>query len=537
MKRVLFIILAVFFIVTEAFCGINKTLNAAQQMFREATTATQYQKAKQKFLSAKLDVAYVATEHDNAINEGVRKCDNKINELTPRLSVNGNTSSTDISFSASGGSKTLNISTNQGTPNASALPSWITVSNSSSTSMTISCAANTTTSSRNDWFNVNAGSKTVRVNVSQSGKSSSSSSSNSSSSQNTPNGNHSANIESVWIEKDVTSGGQEGLYVHSKFTVDGLKGLDGRVSTYYYDDSGNAIKDTNDSYCTSGDNPVVAASGEIKPGYDNARYDDFKVFIPYSELHQSGTSSRTIKVMVVIWDYSSSNHKELARKAYTSFSYTPKSDSYLNVDSKTAVSTSFSASGGTETFYISTDADSWSTWGVPSFCEVTNKTANSFTLKCEPNTGSERSDWMKVKTGNHEVRIDITQPSGKKAEIISVEQEHNVFNGYSKGMSIIAKYSVANMKGELIKCTAWFYYGDNSTRLNNGYGGQVNASDSSTSDYDNTTFTTRLFVPYQSLNMGSGWNGTLSFDIVISDSSGTTLVRKDNYTFTYSQGY
>ena len=83
--------------------------------------------------------------------------------------------------------------------------------------------------------------------------------------------------------------------------------------------------------------------------------------------------------------------------------------SYLTVDSKTAVSTSFSSSGGSETFYVKTDAGSWETWGVPSWCEITNKTATSFTIKCSYNSGAKRTDWMKIKAGGKEVRIDITQ--------------------------------------------------------------------------------------------------------------------------------
>lgn len=541
MKRLLSSIILLVFCVAIGICGINKTLNAAQSLYQSATTISEYQNAKKKFQSAKSDVGYVATEHDKAINEGIKKCDKKINELTPRLVVNGNSSTTNISFSASGGNQTLTISTNQGGINASALPSWITVNSISSSSASIYCSANTSTSSRSDWFNINAGSKTVRINVSQSGKKASSSSS-SSSSQNTANGNHSANIESVWIEQNVTSDGKEGIYVHAKFTVAGMNGKDGKLSTYYYDYSNNAIKDTNGSYCTNGSNPVVAASTEFKPGYDNARYDDYKVFIPYSELHQTGTSSRTINVSTLIWDYSTSDPKQLARKDGVSFSFTPKSDSYLKVDSKTAVSTTFSSSGGTETFYISTDADSWTTWGIPSFCEVTNKTSTSFTLKCNPNsTGSERSDYMKVKTGNHEVRIDIKQQSGSGAKINRIWVDHNIFNGGQKGMMIHIDFEVNGLKNHTINPVAYFYY-SNGNRLNDydGYyrttDGQVSIGDTSNADYEGTQWKDfKLFMPYNQLHMGTG-SYDLKFQIEIHDkTSGKSLLHSDYQGFTFSR--
>lgn len=83
---------------------------------------------------------------------------------------------------------------------------------------------------------------------------------------------------------------------------------------------------------------------------------------------------------------------------------------YLTVDSKTAVSTTFSLNGGSETFYVKTDAGSWDTWGVPSWCEIIEKTESSFTIKCKPNTtGSTRTDYMKIKADGKEVRIDIKQ--------------------------------------------------------------------------------------------------------------------------------
>lgn len=146
---------------------------------------------------------------------------------------------------------------------------------------------------------------------------------------------------------------------------------------------------------------------------------------------------------------------------------------------------------------------------------------------------------MKVKADGHEIRIDIEQAafSGPTASITSVEQEHNVYNGYNKGMNIKLKFDVSGMLNKTITATAWFYYADNTTKLNNGYGGQVNVSRSDTAPYVNTTFTMTLFMPYQGLNMAPGFNGSLSFDINITDNSGNSLVRKNNYSFNYSKPY
>lgn len=84
--------------------------------------------------------------------------------------------------------------------------------------------------------------------------------------------------------------------------------------------------------------------------------------------------------------------------------------SYLTVDSKTELSTTFGKVGGTETFYVKTDGESWVTWGVPSWCKVKNKKEKSFELECAKNTtGNSRSDYLKVKSGSKEVKITVRQ--------------------------------------------------------------------------------------------------------------------------------
>ena len=520
MKKITLIFLLMALCAADGFCGINNTLLDAQAMFKRAETVEEYTEAKKKFESARYDISYVEAEHEAAIQEGIRKCEERINELKPRLTVNGHSSSLNISFDSGGGTKVLTIDTNQGTVSASALPSWIDEISTTSSSLTIRCGENSSTSSRGNWFNVNAGSMTVRVNVSQSGK---------------PAPSKSATIKSVRIKQTVLKNGIKGLTTHVELEIFGAKNLDCRVVTYFYDANGNALKDLNGKYCTNEDEPKVSSGINIKPSSDDELH-ICAMFIPYSELHLSGNSTKNLYVDVRVWDISSKTSKLLGIKNNTSFRYTPHAP--LTVDNQTQLAKSFPYSGGEETFEVSTDGDSWTTWGVPSWCGLTTY-GNSFTLKCRPNSSTQpRSDYMKIKTDNHEVRIDITQAGkpGPNATITSVEQEHNVFNGFVKGMRIIVKYEVNGLKGKNVTCTAWFYYEDNTTRLNNPYGGQVQVSHTDNSPYESTLFTTRMFMPYNSLNMAPGFNGSLSFDVVISYGN-QTLACDDNNGFTYTQGY
>ncbi len=347
-----------------------------------------------------------------------------------------------------------------------------------------------------------------------------------------------AEIHSVTVEEDVDVDDKKGLGVKVTFDVSGMKGKEGAVSCYFYDASHKALLDLNDTYGTTGTPSHVACSKNITPSYDNTSYTDLMVKIPYDELHLTGTATRDLQVDVVIWDKSVSPSREIIKKSYTRFSCTP---TFLTVDGSSSNKTkSFSDAGGSKYFSVNTSASNYETWGVPSWCRVEDKSSSGFRLVCERNTASsERKDYMKVKAAGKEVRIDIQQDavSGPTAEITSIEQVHNVYRNGSKGMEIKLKYTVDGMKGRSVTATAWFYYGDNTTRLNNTSGGQVRTSYSDTSPYESTIFTTTLFLPYTQLNMSSGWKGTLSFDVVISDSSGNQLVRKNNNLFTFTNGY
>lgn len=431
-------------------------------------------------------------------------------------------SSESLSFSSAGGSRTITVNSGSSWKIGTKTYDWGHLSTNGNT-VTLRVDANTSTSSRTDYFTIKSGNLEKRINISQSG--------------NAETTSNNATIKSVYVSNNADVDGEKGLSIKVSFDVSGMKGHNGRVSCYFYDTNGNALIDRNNRYHTSGTPSNVSSGEDIKPGYDNTTYTDFEIKIPYSELHLSSTYSRTLRVDVVVWDYYSGSGKEVARKDGTTFTCVPNI-SYLKVDGTTTdKSKYFGESGGREYYSVSTSASTYETWGVPSWCRIEDKTSSGFTLVCERNTNrSSRSDWMKVKAAGKEIRIDIEQAasSGPTASITSIEQVHNVMNGFVKGMNIKLKFDVSGMQGRTVRATAWFYYADNSTKLNNAYGNQVSVSKSDTAPYENTTFTMTLFMPYQGLNMAYGWSGSLTFDIAIYDSSGNKLARQDNNSFTFS---
>lgn len=305
-------------------------------------------------------------------------------------------SSQNLSFSSSGGSQTLTI-TSSGTWNiGTSTYDWGHLTKSGN-QLIVSIDPNNSTSSRTDYFTIKSGDSEKRINITQSGKTASTSS-------------KSATIKTVSVYNDADVDGKKGLSVHVSLDISGMKETDAKVSCYFYDSSGNALVNTNGSYGTSGTPSYVAVSESIKPGYENTTYSDLEIKIPYDELHLSGSYSRTLRVDVIVWDYATSNHREMTRKEGTTFTCIPNI-SYLKVDGSTSDKTKyFGESGGREYYSVSTSASNYETWGVPSWCSVENKTSTGFTLVCNRNTSSSpRNDYMKVKAAGQEIRINIKQ--------------------------------------------------------------------------------------------------------------------------------
>lgn len=194
--------------------------------------------------------------------------------------------------------------------------------------------------------------------------------------------------------------------------------------------------------------------------------------------------------------------------------------SYLTIDNKTAVSTSFSCNGGSNIYYVETDGDSYTVDYLPSWCSVLNKTNTSFIIQCDQNTStSSRSDWFRVKSGDKTVRIDVSQNANANIITGSIDQvwvEHNVLQYVGlfpqKGMRIHVKFSVNNMLHKTGNIAAYFSFQDGRKLMdyNMAYrtgDGQVTVQGSFTPNYKNCVYNDyQLFLPYAELHCGAGTN-------------------------------
>ena len=213
---------------------------------------------------------------------------------------------------------------------------------------------------------------------------------------------------------------------------------------------------------------------------------------------------------------------------------------YLTVDSKTVVNASFESGSDYETFYVSTDADSWTTWGVPSWVNITEKTKSSFKIVCDANTStSSRSDYMKIIAGDKEVRINIVQggrPQGVKINSVWHEEKIEWLN---KGMKIHVSFDAYGLKGHTLQVAAFFNWANGAKifdydGLYRATDGQVCVWGNGSATYDTSSWSDfDLFIPFMQLHMNRGqWN--LKYQIQIFDkTTGQCLAQSEFIDFQY----
>lgn len=93
----------------------------------------------------------------------------------------------------------------------------------------------------------------------------------------------SAIFKRVVAKHNVTRNKQTGMVIHTDFEVYDAKGTDLDVNAYFAFSSGQKLRDLDRKFYTVDGH--VSTGEPIKPGYGIAYYNDFQLFIPYSQLH------------------------------------------------------------------------------------------------------------------------------------------------------------------------------------------------------------------------------------------------------------
>ena len=128
-------------------------------------------------------------------------------------------------------------------------------------------------------------------------------------------GQKTAEIENVWIDYNVYENNQKGMRIYIDFSVDNMLDKQGSCVAWFYFSDGTKLKDYNSNYNTT--DGQVSTSEDFKPGYINASYTDFELFMPYDELHLADGESN-LKFYIGIFD---NNNELMATSEYEYFDF------------------------------------------------------------------------------------------------------------------------------------------------------------------------------------------------------------------------
>jgi hypothetical protein len=90
-------------------------------------------------------------------------------------------------------------------------------------------------------------------------------------------------FDKIWVDYNVSEGGEKGMRIHVKFEVTGMEGVDSYLMVYFEKEDGSKLTTSSSLYGSKDGN--VAAKKALKPGFEVTVYKDLEVFMPYNELN------------------------------------------------------------------------------------------------------------------------------------------------------------------------------------------------------------------------------------------------------------
>jgi len=106
-------------------------------------------------------------------------------------------------------------------------------------------------------------------------------------------------LHEMEITHNVFQSDEAGLQIRVNFNITNRNGIQCRTAAYFYDANQQPLQDVNQRFHSA--NNKVSVGSTFKPGFDNTYYNDYILFMPYSELDQKDGDYR-LSVTVQIYD-------------------------------------------------------------------------------------------------------------------------------------------------------------------------------------------------------------------------------------------
>ena len=118
------------------------------------------------------------------------------------------------------------------------------------------------------------------------------------------------------ITHNVFQSKEAGIQIRLNFNITNRKGIQCRTAAYFYDENNQPLQDINQRFHSA--NNKVSVGSTFKPGFDNTYYNDYILFMPYSELDQKDGD---YKLSLTVHIYDEVTRTFLAAWPNTSFRY------------------------------------------------------------------------------------------------------------------------------------------------------------------------------------------------------------------------
>lgn len=123
------------------------------------------------------------------------------------------------------------------------------------------------------------------------------------------------NFNKVWLEFNVHQKDEKGMFIHSDLNVLNSVNSNCRLIAWFFFGNGARLEDKNDKYLTT--DGQVCTSTNFVPEYENTRFRDLALFIPYSEFHINSIGEYQLKFYIGMF----TEHDKIAESDYVTFDY------------------------------------------------------------------------------------------------------------------------------------------------------------------------------------------------------------------------
>ncbi|MGV8026626.1 MAG: tetratricopeptide repeat protein [Anaerolineaceae bacterium] len=142
----------------------------------------------------------------------------------------------------------------------------------------------------------------------------------------------SAAIREMEVTHNVFQSNQAGMQIRLNFSIKNRKDIQCRAVAYFFDKQHHALQDVNQRFKTA--DGKVSVGSTFKPGFDETFYNNYILFMPYSELDQKdGDYQFGFNVQI----YDEVTKSFLSSSADTFFHYSQKGQSMRGENSSSAV--------------------------------------------------------------------------------------------------------------------------------------------------------------------------------------------------------